>query len=97
MPNTPNGYNNLPITNVSHRKQNPTVAAALMVPMLLDEGQEHGEDITKSGNRINDQVKAGKRKGAMLLSTVHGIVVATGSGEKDAWCTVQHTEQVQPV
>ena len=97
MPNTPNGYNNLPITNVSHRKQNPTVAAALMIPMLLDERHEHGEDITKSANRINDQVKSGKRKGAMLLSDTHGIVVATGSGETDAWCTVQHTEQVQPV
>lgn len=97
MPNTPNGYNNLPITNVSHRKQNPTVSAALMVPMLRDEDHEHGEDITKSTNRINDQVKSGKRKGAMLLSDTHGIVVATGSGEKDAWCTVLLTENVQPV
>lgn len=97
MPNTPNGYNRLPITNVSHRKQNPTVAAALMIPMLLDEGHEHGEDIAKSTNRINDQVKAGKRKGAMLLSETHGIVVASGSGEKDAWFTVHSTEQVLPV
>lgn len=97
MPNTSNGYSNLPITNVNPRKQNPTASAALMVPMLLDEGQEHGEDPKKSNNRINDQVKSGKRRGAMVLSEANGIMVAAGSGEKDSWFTVVHTEEIVPV
>ncbi len=99
MPNHPNNYSNKPITGKSSRKQKKPIASALMVPFCQDEGHEHGEDIEKRENRINDQTKSGKRRGAMLLTQKHGMVIATGSRFNDVWYSYKFEELgvIQPV
>lgn len=88
MPNQPNKYGSMPLTGKSRHKTEDTASTALAVPYLVDETHEHGEQPNKINNRINDQVKSGKRRGAMVLSSQHGIMVASGSKEGDAWYTV---------
>lgn len=89
MADQPNKYNSMPLTGKSNRKIEETASTVLAVPYLKDEAHEYGEQPGKINNRINDQVKSGKRRGAMVLSSQHGLMVASGSGEKDAWYTVQ--------
>lgn len=86
MPNHPNNYKNMGLTGKNRRKQEKNIMAPLMVPFVQDETHEHGENIQKKENRINDQVKSGKRRGAMLLTDTHGLVIAKGSKEDDPWC-----------
>lgn len=85
MPNHPNNYSNTGLTGKNPRKQTNVSATVLMVPFLSDEGHEHGEDISKRENRINDQTKSGKRRGAMLLTQEHGMVIAQGSNYNSPW------------
>lgn len=85
MPNQPNKYHSMPLTGKSKRKQEKFPATALMVPFAEDEAHEHGENIEKRENRINDQTKSGKRRGALLLTDKHGLVVASGSRFNDIW------------
>lgn len=84
-----NIYSTMPLTGRSRHKIEDTASTALTVPYLVDETHEHGEQPSKLHNRINDQVKSGKRRGAMVLSSQHGIMVASGSKESDTWYTVQ--------
>lgn len=99
MPNHPNNYGNMGLTGKNPRKQTNVAATALMVPFLSDEGHEHGEDIGKRENRINDQTKSGKRRGAMLISSEHGLVVAQGSNYNSPWTHLQFEggKAIQPV
>lgn len=85
MPNQPNKYGSMPLTGKIKRKQEKFPAAALMVPFAEDEAHEHGENIEKRENRINDQTKSGKRRGALLLTDKHGLVLASGSRFNDIW------------
>lgn len=85
MPNQPNKYHSMPLTGKSKRKQEKFPATALMVPFAEAESHEHGENIEKRENRINDQTKSGKRRGALLLTDKHGLVLASGSRFNDVW------------
>nr|DAP74229.1 MAG TPA: hypothetical protein [Caudoviricetes sp.] len=93
MPNHPNNYANMGLTGKNPRKQEKTTATVLAVPFIYAEGHEHGEDPSKKLNRINDQVKAGKRRGAMILTDAHGLMVASGSKETDLWFTHKFPEE----
>ena len=80
-----NKYSSKPLTGKSNRKLEDTAVSVLAVPYLVKEASEDGEKVDKKDNRINDQVKSGKRRGAMVLSDEHGILIASGSKEGDAW------------
>ncbi|EDL7973935.1 hypothetical protein CUZ12_23640 [Salmonella enterica subsp. enterica serovar Heidelberg] len=99
MPNHHNNYGNMGLTGKSRRKQEKPIATALMVPFAEDEAHEHGENIEVRENRINDQTKSGKRRGAMLLTDKHGLVVASGSRFNDIWYSFNFEEvgTIQPV
>ena len=99
MPSHPNNYGNLPITNKNPRKQTAVAATVLMVPFVQDEEHEHGEHINKRENRINDQTKSGKRRGAMVLTNEHGLVVAQGSNYNSPWSKFLFKSEatIQPV
>lgn len=92
-----NKYSSKPVTGKSNRKLEDTAVSVLAVPYLVKEGSEDGEKVDKKNNRINDQVKSGKRRGAMVLSDEHGILIASGSKEDDAWHSVPFkTEVITP-
>lgn len=80
-----NKYSSKPLTGKSNRKLEDTAVSVLAVPYLVKESSEDGEKVDKKNNRINDQVKSGKRRGAMVLSEEHGILIASGSKEGDIW------------
>ena len=88
-----NRYSYMPLTGKSNRKIEETASTVLAVPYLKDETLESGEQPDKLKNRINDQVKSGKRKGAMVLSSQYGIMVASGSKESDKWYAVSFEAQ----
>lgn len=97
MADQANNYNSMPLTGKSNRKIEETASTVLAVPYLQDETHEHGEQPDKINNRINDQVKSGKRRGAMVFSLTHGLMIAAGSGEKDTWYTAQlETTTIDP-
>lgn len=98
MPNHPNNYANMGLTGKNRRKQDNVKATVLMVPFVQDEGHEHGEDIAKRENRINDQTKSGKRRGAMVLTSQHGLVVAQGGNYNSPWSkfTFEGSKTIQP-
>ena len=92
-----NKYSRMPLTGKSNRKLEDTAVTVLAVPYLVEENSVEGEQVEKKNNRINDQVKSGKRRGAMVLSAKHGILVASGSKEGDIWHSVRFkTEAIKP-
>lgn len=93
-----NNYSRMPLTGKSNRKLEDTAVTVLAVPYLMEENSVEGGQVEKKNNRINDQVKSGKRRGAMVLSAKHGILVASGSKEGDIWHSVQfESEAIKPV